>query len=117
VIEETLESLAATHGLVLTSGRMIFELRPPIRLDKGTAVTRLARERGLKVALYLGDDRTDIDAFLAIRRMREQSERLGFAVAVNHHEAPAELRTAADVVLPAIDEVPRFLRWLLDRVA
>lgn len=113
-IRETLEALTSERQVKLTEGRMVFELRPPLRLDKGTSVTRLAHERGLKSAIYLGDDRTDIDAFLALRRLREQGGRAGFAVAINHAEAPQELRETADIVLSSIEETPHFLRWLLD---
>ena len=59
-------------GLVVRAGKRVYELRPPVRWDKGTAVRwMLDRELGsqwLKRAavIYAGDDRTDEDAFLAL---------------------------------------------------
>ena len=100
-------------GLRLTQGKLIAEIRPPLALDKGTAVERLAQAYGLHSALYLGDDTTDIDAFLALRRLREAGSFTGLAVAVLHEEAPPNLAAEADLTLPSIEAVPAFLAWLL----
>lgn len=53
-------------ALRLTEGKMVFELRPNVDWDKGKAARRLAARptRGRKpVLIYIGDDRTDEDAF------------------------------------------------------
>lgn len=55
--------------LVLTRGKMVFELRPNIPWDKGRGVLKLLRLAGGPKSLlpiYIGDDRTDEDAFLAL---------------------------------------------------
>jgi len=115
-IYHALDPLARRQQLRLTEGRMVIELRPPVDLDKGTSVRALAQQRGLASALYLGDDLTDVDAFRALRHLRAEGGCLGVAVAVSHAEAPAALLEAADVTLPSVAEVPRFIEWLL-RVA
>lgn len=55
--------------LVLRGGKEIHELRPALKWDKGAALSQLL---GLlpddPVPLYIGDDETDEDAFLACRR-------------------------------------------------
>jgi trehalose 6-phosphate phosphatase len=88
---------ADEHGLVTTSGREVLEVRPPVRIDKGTAVTELLAGAGGRSALYVGDDRTDADAWRALRALRDAGE-LGHAVAlaVASAEVPAEVRAAAD---------------------
>lgn len=106
--------LARGNGLRVTRGKMVVELRPPVEVDKGVAIEEVIRSRGLRGAFYLGDDRTDMDAFRALRRLTRDGVCLGVAVAVLQSEAPAGLAEAADVVLPSIDAVPAFLRWLLD---
>lgn len=105
--------LAAAHGLRVTRGKMVVELRPPVEVDKGTAVAEMIERMGLRGAFYLGDDRTDVDAFRALRRLSEVGTCEGVSVAVLHGEAPPELAAEADVALPFVARVPDFLRWLL----
>ncbi len=100
-------------GLRLTAGKLVAEIRPPLTLNKGTAVEGLIHERGLGSAFYLGDDTTDIDAFRALRRLRESGICQGLAIAVLHEEAPPTLAAEADLTLPSIQAVPAFLEWLL----
>src|SRR5688500_4320007 len=55
--------LTRRHGLRLMEGKMIFEIRPPVQVDKGTAVLALAEKLGGTVpgasVLFAGDDTTD----------------------------------------------------------
>ncbi len=88
---------AAEHGLVTTTGREVLEVRPPVRVDKGTAVTQLLAGAGARAALYVGDDRTDADAWRALRALRDAGALdHAVALAVASAEVPAEVREAAD---------------------
>jgi trehalose 6-phosphate phosphatase len=54
----------------------------------------------VSAALYGGDDRTDIDAFVALRTLVEDGKLdTDCCVAVSSDEAPPEVRAAADVVV------------------
>jgi trehalose 6-phosphate phosphatase len=64
-----LGDLAARLGLAAEPGRMVIELRPP-GMDKGVALTDLARERGASSVLFFGDDLGDLAAFAAVRTLR-----------------------------------------------
>jgi trehalose 6-phosphate phosphatase len=86
---------------------MVLEVRPPVDADKGTAVRRLLADRGLKRALYAGDDTTDLDAFRAVGGLE-----VGVRVAVRSAEAPAGLEEAADLVV----EGPAGLAPILERL-
>lgn len=112
-IYSAVEPLARQHGLRVTEGRMVIELRPPLDRDKGTSIRALVQRHSLACALYLGDDRTDIDAFRALRELRAEGSCVGIAVAVGHAEAPAALGEFADITLSSIAEAPRFIRWAL----
>ena len=114
---ETLRPTIERLGLRLTQGKLVAEIRPPLALDKGTAVEGLVRERGLRSALYMGDDVTDIDAFRALRHLRETDVCAGWSVAVLQEEAPPTLADEADFTLPSIEAVPAFLAWLIDNNA
>jgi trehalose 6-phosphate phosphatase len=113
VLEAIAQSPPA-QGLQAAEGRMVVNILPPIKADKGTAVERLARRWQLRGALYLGDDVTDLDAFRALREMRAAGERLTLSVAVVSREAPAELEREADYTVGSVDEVIEFLRRALE---
>jgi trehalose 6-phosphate phosphatase len=88
-------------------GRKVLEIRPPIDVDKGTAVRRLLREAGLERALYAGDDTTDLDAFRGLDGLE-----LAVRVAVASDEGPSELGRAADLVVGGTGALADLLRQL-----
>ena len=58
------------HGLRVTNGRKVVELRPNVDWDKGDALRWISdriHQPGRVVPIYIGDDLTDEDAFDAIR--------------------------------------------------
>jgi len=73
-----------------------------------------AGTEGLATAMYVGDDRTDLDAFRELRTMVAAGT-LGYAlcVAVASDEAPGELVEQADVVVDGPTEVRALLAALL----
>jgi trehalose 6-phosphate phosphatase len=104
---EAVAERARAAGLEARWGRKVLELRPPVEADKGTAVGALLAERGLRRALYAGDDTTDLDAFRGLDGLE-----VGVRVAVASAEAPVGLRKAADVVVPSPAELLGLLRTL-----
>jgi len=98
---------ARAEGFVARFGRKVLEVLPPLDADKGTAVTHLLGERGLRRALYAGDDTTDLDGFRALDGLE-----LGVRVAVASHESPPALSEAADVVVETPAELLELLREL-----
>jgi trehalose 6-phosphate phosphatase len=103
----TVAERASAEGLDARWGRMVLEVRPPVPADKGTAVRRLLTERGLRRALYAGDDATDLDAFRALADLE-----LAVRVAVVSPEAPAALGGAADLRVDGPAELLALLRTL-----
>jgi trehalose 6-phosphate phosphatase len=74
----------------------VLEIRPPVAADKGTAVTALLASVPARLALYAGDDTTDLDAFEGLARAGLDR---AVRVAVESEEGPAELLAAADLVV------------------
>jgi trehalose 6-phosphate phosphatase len=105
------ERQATRWGLRLESGRMVYELRPPVDIDKGTVVTELAS--GFDAACFLGDDRGDLHAFAALDRLREAGVHTG-KIAVHSPEVPPELLEAADLVVDGPRGALALLGDLLD---
>jgi len=109
-----LASRAERAGLHVHWGRKVLEVRPPVALDKGRGVQRLLRGRDLTAALYVGDDRTDLDAFRGLRDLVERG-RLDVAVCVGvrSDETPDELEREADLLVEGPAGVRDLLQALL----
>jgi trehalose 6-phosphate phosphatase len=99
---------AIAAGLRPRWGRKVLEVRPPLDADKGTAIRSLLDGRGLRRALYAGDDATDIDAFRGLDGLE-----LAVRVAVVSDEGPNDLGAAADVRVGGPDALADMLRLLL----
>jgi len=107
-IEEVVRAVAAGEPeLRRTGGKELFELRPKLPWDKGSAVTHLIETEKLGgcMPVYLGDDLTDEDAFHALRGQ-------GIGILVGHHGHA----TAAVALLPDVPAVWRFLDGLATRL-
>jgi len=104
---------AEAAGLVAHRGRMVLEIRPPVAIDKGVAVAGLLDGAGVSAALYAGDDRTDLDAFRALARLRDEGalERI-VRVGVRSEEGPEELIEESDVIAPGAESIPDLLEAL-----
>jgi trehalose 6-phosphate phosphatase len=104
---ERVAAEARRAGLRARFGRKVLELLPPLDADKGTAIRRLFAARGLRRALYAGDDTTDLDAFRALDGLE-----VAVRVAVASLEGPSELRAKADLVVANPRELLDLLREL-----
>lgn len=104
---------APLTGLVLQPGRMAVELRPPVDLDKGRVVERLARS--CTAACFAGDDAGDLAAFAALDRLSARGVRT-VRVAVADEESPPQLVSAADLVLSGPEEAVSVLEKLAEAV-
>ncbi|CAN6217452.1 unnamed protein product [Urochloa humidicola] len=96
--------------LRLTQGRMVFEVRPTIKWDKGKALEFLLESLGFAdctnvLPVYIGDDRTDEDAFKVLRRRGQ-----GVGILVSKH--PKETSASYSLQEPA--EVMEFLLRLVE---
>ena len=102
---------AERTGLILQPGRMAVELRPPVALDKGDTLERLAGScRG---ACFVGDDVGDLAAFDALDRLAATGRR-AVRVAVADAESPPELLARADVVVEGPRQALSLLRSLAE---
>lgn len=109
-VSDAVDRIAPTHpSLRVAGGKMIFELRPDIQWDKGTALNWLLTEMDLDVPevlpVYIGDDVTDEDGF-------RELEHRGLGIVVGREERP----TRATYALDDTDEVRQFLDELRARI-
>jgi trehalose 6-phosphate phosphatase len=106
---------AQKNGLEPRWGRKVLEIRPASGIDKGTAVKRLLSTQRIERALFAGDDRTDLDAFVALRSLVAAGSLAGgVCIGIGSAEAPAELSEQADAVVGGTEEFLRVLRALAE---
>jgi len=110
-LAETVKSVLKEYPkLKLTQGRMVFEVRPSIKWDKGKALEFLLESLGFAdcadvLPVYIGDDRTDEDAFKVLRRRGQ-----GVGILVSKH--PKDTSASFSLQEPA--EVMEFLLRLVE---
>jgi trehalose 6-phosphate phosphatase len=101
---DALAAHAAAVGLDIHWGRKVMEVRPPVRIDKGAGVRALITRTGVSGALYAGDDVTDLDAFRALRELRDEGVLTScICVGVASEDGPAAIREQADFVVDGTD--------------
>ncbi|CAL5061529.1 unnamed protein product [Urochloa decumbens] len=109
-LEDLVRSVLKDYpDLHLTKGRKVLEIRPSIKWDKGNALQFLLEAQGFADSnnvfpIYIGDDRTDEDAFKVLRSMGQ-----GIGILVS--KIPKE--TSASYSLQEPSEVKEFLHKLV----
>jgi trehalose-phosphatase len=108
-VKRIVEALVREHGLRLTEGKRVFEVRAPVRVDKGTAVLKLSLQLGAlgdgASLLFAGDDITDEDAFRLLRMRASRA----VTVRVNDDDRRP---TAAEFSVGDTEGIRDLLVWL-----
>lgn len=112
-----LAALAAQHDLKFSEGRMIFEIKPPLNINKGTALSQLVSDYRLDGLIFIGDDTTDADAMQAAHELRERGRCEALCIGVESDEMPPRLRQFSDVYASDTADVGKFLVWLSANIA
>jgi trehalose 6-phosphate phosphatase len=109
-VQTVAAELASRYGLEAPQrGRKSVELRPPVPVDKGTAVERLVD--GYRVAAFAGDDMGDLAAFDALARAaRDGALERAVRIGVLSPEAPSQLCDAVDAVVEGPDGLVALLQ-------
>lgn len=109
-LAQEIASEAEWQGLVPHRGRKVLEIRPNVAINKGIAVAAMTASfsaatniaaGSIDATLYAGDDRTDVDAFTALRTL-EQDGKLSTTVCVGvvSDESPPQVGADADLTVP-----------------
>jgi len=110
-IESAIASSPSARNFRVQQGRKVIELRPPIAIDKGTAVEVLAMQMAAKSVLTMGDDATDLDMFRGVRDLRERGVP-GASVSVWSYEVQPVVLESTDYFVRGVEGV----EWLLEEI-
>jgi trehalose 6-phosphate phosphatase len=110
-IDQAARKIAGQYALEVIPGKLVWELRPPVRRDKGDAVRRVVAESGARDVVVVGDDLGDLPAFSAVAQLAGQGHK-GLRVAVRSEEAPPQLLAEADLIIEGPAGVLDFLQQL-----
>jgi trehalose-phosphatase len=109
IFREAVKPYLKAGRVKLSSGKKVWELRPPLEWDKGKVVAwlfrsqKLARGKNKALPVYIGDDLTDEDAFKALKHK-------GISILVG-----SPLRSSgADFYVRNTSEVARLLKNILE---
>jgi trehalose 6-phosphate phosphatase len=109
-LRQVLAPIVAESGLTLHSARMVWEILPPVLIDKGAVVRRLRDELDPAGIIYVGDDVPDAAAFEALRAMEVGAH---LAVGVRSAEVPPETYAACDLIVEGVPGVRELLALLV----
>lgn len=101
------------YGLALFQGRKVFELRPPVDIDKGTAFVQFIEDFKVQSAVYLGDDTTDASVLKAAKKLRETGRCKAYGIGVHSSNTPTEIMAYEDYSVDGVDGVVNFLSALV----
>jgi trehalose 6-phosphate phosphatase len=112
--QSVVRAIAVENGLNFSEGQMVFELRPPLNYDKGSAFRELVSKHELDGALYLGDDITDLAALKAARDLKQDGVCFALGVGVVTEGGPEAVRENADLYAQGVPDVEALFSWLLN---
>jgi trehalose-phosphatase len=107
IFDEIMEPYIKSGAAKITQGKKVFEIRPNVDWDKGKAVLWIMKVIKLPenvLPIYMGDDRTDEDAFLALK------DKSGMTILVSEKVR----KSNAKYFLKDVGDVRKFLNRLLD---
>jgi trehalose 6-phosphate phosphatase len=113
-VERWAAAAATRHGLDRYPTRMAVELRPPVPVDKGSAVESLCD--GRTAAMFAGDDHGDLSAFSVLERLGREGRLTGAVrIGVRSAEEPPDLLARTDLAVGGPSGLVEFLSSLVAR--
>jgi trehalose 6-phosphate phosphatase len=110
---EAIAGLPDAAGLRIVEGRMVINILPPLRIDKGQAIAEVVERRKLRGAVFLGDDVTDLDGMRALRTLRDTRGIATLGIAVLSSEGPPELLALAEASVASVVGVGELLEGIV----
>lgn len=112
-LADPLADLADRHGLILTPGKNVWEIRAS-GIDKGATLRDIVAETAARQVIFAGDDLGDLPAFHAVRKLATEGV-AGLLVCSASTEEDA-LTELSDVIVNGPGGLASWLNELADRL-
>ena len=111
------DTIPEIQDMDMISGNMVLEIRGRNGINKGFAIDKVVKDHELQSLFFLGDDTTDVDGLMALRKLDIGGAVNGIGVAVIQDGTPPAVLENADYSLNGVAEVAQFLRMLDEATA
>ena len=112
-ILELLAEPALRLHMLLSEGKRVVEVKPPLPIHKGYALRRFVEHFQLQAVVFAGDDRTDLDGVLEVQHLRAEG-RNALAIVVQHDDTLPDLLAHADLVVQGVEGMVRLLQEIAE---
>jgi len=115
LILATLRDPAADLNFHLSEGKRVIDIKPMLTLNKGTELRSFVQRFQLAGILFAGDDRTDLDAVLEIKRLRQEGLQ-ATAIVVQAADTLPALLEQADLVVQGVEGMAQLLNQIVEQL-
>lgn len=97
-------------------GKYVVEVLTPLMVNKGEGLRRFVQRFGLHGIIFAGDDRTDLDAVLAVQQLRKEGF-VAHAIVVQHSDTLPALLEHADTLVQGVEGMIQQLREIVNHLS
>lgn len=116
-VKAQLQTVVNPLKVEIHDAKQVLEVKPKNARNKGGAVKKLLTHADprAKDVIYIGDDLTDVDAFIAMDELKTSEKDTRFhKICVGCSELPTKLEALSDFVLPSQESVYSFIEALIE---
>jgi trehalose 6-phosphate phosphatase len=113
-----LATLAASEQhehMRIGEGKRVIEILAPLTVNKGLALRRFVERFKLHGIIFAGDDRTDLDAVLEVRQLRQEGF-VAHAIVVQHPDTLPALLEHADTLVQRVEGMVQQLKEIVNQL-
>jgi trehalose 6-phosphate phosphatase len=111
----TLETPVQQAHMKIGEGKCVIEVLAPLTVNKGQALRRFVEQFRLRGIIFAGDDRTDLDAVLEVRRLRQEGL-VAHAIVVQHPDTLPALLEHADTLVQEVEGMVQQLKEIVNQL-
>ncbi len=111
----TLEAPVQHAHMKIGEGKCVIEVLAPLTVNKGQALRRFVEQFRLRGIIFAGDDRTDLDAVLEVRRLRQEGF-VAHAIVVQHPDTLPALLEHADTLVQGVEGMVQQLKEIVNQL-